>query len=80
MKVVEARSQNTINLMAAQPIRHGDSSKEAPAEQRESIATTFWDQEVLLVPGALLHLYKYIYTYKLDASWVKRETGSTLYR
>ena len=41
-KVVIARNQTTINLTAVQPIRHGDTSKEAPAEQRESVATTFF--------------------------------------
>ena len=42
MKVVKARNQKTINLTAVQPIRQGDTSKEAPAEQRESISTTFF--------------------------------------
>ena len=42
MKVVEARNQKTINLTAAQPIRCGDSSKDSPAEQRESIAISFF--------------------------------------
>ena len=38
MKVVEAK---IINLTAVQPIRCGDSSKDVPGEQRESVATIF---------------------------------------
>ena len=42
IKVVKAWNQKTINLTAAQPIRHGDSPKEdLPAEQREGVVTTF---------------------------------------
>ena len=40
--MVKARNQKTINLTPAQPIRRGDSSKDSPAEQRESVATTFF--------------------------------------
>ena len=40
MKVVKARNQKPINFTAVEPIRHGDILKEAPAEQRESVATT----------------------------------------
>ena len=38
----EAQNQKTVNLTAVQPIRHGDSSKDVPAEKREGIATTFF--------------------------------------
>ena len=41
MKVVKAQNQKT-NLTAVEPIRHGDTLKEAPAKQRESVATTFF--------------------------------------
>ena len=48
MKVVEALNQKTINITAAQPIRHCDSSYDSPAEQREGVATTFFCQQVFL--------------------------------
>ena len=49
MKVVTARNQKRINLTAVEPIRHVTIHKEAPAEQRKSVATTFLDQQVFLV-------------------------------
>ena len=39
MKVVKAQNQKTINLTNVEPIRQGDSSKDSPAEQRQSVAT-----------------------------------------
>ena len=38
-------SKKKKNLMAVQPIRHGNTSKEAPAEWCEGIATTFFVSE-----------------------------------
>ena len=42
MKLVKDRIKNLIYLMAVEPIRRGDTLKEAPAKQRQGVATTFF--------------------------------------